>query len=194
LGHLRRRRRARWAELPAWRVPAAAAAQHRRDRPPRRQQPRDHRARRDRRRARQPGAVLMAEIREIPLLPVEPPKVTVMRIALDDIDCADVGPPAKDVLVAQIKAFGVLEPIKVIPIPAKDTRYASGKRYEIVDGRRRYNACWRAELTEIPCIVIYVSRDEVEPAMIALSSHRLRSPNHAVELSEIVRMIESGHQ
>jgi ParB family chromosome partitioning protein len=57
--------------------------------------------------------------------------------------------PLKE-LAASIKANGVIEPIVVRPLPAGG---ASGARYEIVAGERRWRAAKLAGLTDIPTIV-----------------------------------------
>jgi ParB family chromosome partitioning protein len=59
-------------------------------------------------------------------------------------------------LAASIKAKGVIQPIVVRPLPAG----ASGARYEIVAGERRWQAAKLAGLTDIPVIVRDLSDQE----------------------------------
>jgi ParB family chromosome partitioning protein len=66
-----------------------------------------------------------------------------------------------DELMASIKAKGVLEPILVRP---------KNDRYEIIAGERRYVACKRVGLKEIPAIEMIVKDNEaMELALIGLS-------------------------
>lgn len=54
-------------------------------------------------------------------------------------------------LSASIQQFGLLEPIVARPIPG--TQHQSQKRYEIVAGERRWRACQKAGLLEVPVLV-----------------------------------------
>lgn len=134
----------------------------------------------------------MVKITEVPLFPERPPDASIRQIDIALIETNDVGPQTKPQLVAQIKAFGILEPIKVIPIRERTEAYEKGFRYEVIDGRRRLDAAWKCELASIPAVVIEIGRDEAYASLIALSAHALRSENHAWELAKIQEMIAKG--
>lgn len=134
----------------------------------------------------------MVTITEVPLFPESPPDRTILELDLKLIESNDVGPVVKDALVNQIKAFGVLEPIKVIPIPPEKQAARGGHQYEVIDGRRRLHAAWKVGHETIPAIVISIGADEAYASLIALASHALRSENHAWELSKLEAMLAAG--
>ncbi|MDX1642751.1 MAG: ParB/RepB/Spo0J family partition protein, partial [Thermoanaerobaculia bacterium] len=63
-----------------------------------------------------------------------------------------------DELVESVRAKGVLEPILVRPNP--DREPGGGSHYRIISGERRYRAAARAELVEVPIIVMDVDDEE----------------------------------
>lgn len=62
-----------------------------------------------------------------------------------------------DELIESVRTKGVLEPILVRPNPDYEP---GGARYRIISGERRYRAAARAELVEVPIILMDVDDDE----------------------------------
>ncbi|MBR5869122.1 MAG: ParB/RepB/Spo0J family partition protein [Clostridia bacterium] len=85
-----------------------------------------------------------------------------------------------DELAKSIDALGLLQPITVRKI---------GGRYEIVAGERRYRACLRAGLQEIPCIVVEADHRRAE--LLALTENLQRRDLDCFEVAAgLGRMIE----
>ncbi len=70
-------------------------------------------------------------------------------------------------LMESIKEYGVIVPILVRPNPNKN-----GPAYEIVSGHRRYEACRRLGIGDIPVIVRNLDDDEAILAMVDSNLHR----------------------
>jgi len=83
-------------------------------------------------------------------------------------------PKALDELADTIRAHGVLEPIVV--------RKLAGDRFEIIAGERRWRACQRAGLREVPVIV--KDTPEADVFELALVENAQREDLNAVELAE----------
>ncbi|MBE6998678.1 MAG: ParB/RepB/Spo0J family partition protein [Clostridia bacterium] len=87
---------------------------------------------------------------------------------------------ALDELAKSIDAMGLLQPITVRKI---------GGRFEIVAGERRYRACLRAGLEEIPCIVVEADHRRAE--LLALTENLQRRDLDCFEVAAgLGRMIE----
>lgn len=69
-------------------------------------------------------------------------------------------------LTESIRQYGVLSPILVRPL--------QDNIYEILSGHRRVFACRKIGLSEVPCIVRSMSRDEAILAMVDSNLHRER--------------------
>ena len=66
-------------------------------------------------------------------------------------------------LAMSIRAYGVQEPIKVVPISQDAAeKFPEGARYMIVMGERRYRASLLAGIDKIPAIIQSLTPDEVE--------------------------------
>ena len=66
-------------------------------------------------------------------------------------------------LAMSIKAYGVQEPIKVVPISQDMAeKFPEGALYMIVMGERRYRASLLAGMEKIPAIIQSLTPDEVE--------------------------------
>lgn len=70
-------------------------------------------------------------------------------------------------LMESIKEYGVIVPILVRPNPIE-----GGAKYEIVSGHRRYEACKRLGIEDIPVIVRNLDDDEATLAMVDSNLHR----------------------
>ena len=70
-------------------------------------------------------------------------------------------------LMESIKEYGVIVPILVRPNPIE-----GGAKYEIVSGHRRYEACKRLGIEDIPVIVRNLGDDEAILAMVDSNLHR----------------------
>ena len=70
-------------------------------------------------------------------------------------------------LMESIKEYGVIVPILVRPNPIE-----GGAKYEIVSGHRRYEACKRLGIEDIPVIVRNLDDDEAILAMVDSNLHR----------------------
>ena len=70
-------------------------------------------------------------------------------------------------LMESIKEYGVIVPILARPNPIED-----GAKYEIVSGHRRYEACKRLGIEDIPVIVRNLDDDEAILAMVDSNLHR----------------------
>lgn len=72
-------------------------------------------------------------------------------------------------LMESIKEYGVIVPILVRPNPRGD-----GPAYEIISGHRRYEACRRLGIKDIPAIVRNMNDEEAIFAMVDANLHRER--------------------
>ena len=70
-------------------------------------------------------------------------------------------------LMESIKEYGVIVPILVRPNPIE-----GGTKYEIVSGHRRFEACKRLGIEDIPVIVRNLDDDEAILAMVDSNLHR----------------------
>ena len=70
-------------------------------------------------------------------------------------------------LMESIKEYGVIVPILVRPNPIE-----GGAKYEIVSGHRRFEACKRLGIEDIPVIVRNLDDDEAILAMVDSNLHR----------------------
>jgi ParB/RepB/Spo0J family partition protein len=66
-------------------------------------------------------------------------------------------------IIASVQRVGVQQPIKVI---------CRGRRYQIIDGGRRYYACQRLGWSEIPAIIVEV--DDLHAELIAIDLNLMR--------------------
>ncbi|MEM7698381.1 MAG: ParB/RepB/Spo0J family partition protein [Verrucomicrobiota bacterium] len=88
----------------------------------------------------------------------------ILRVALDRVEPSSLQPrkrfadDALDELCGSIREHGVIQPLVVRP---------NGDRYELIAGERRWRACTRLELEEVPVILREASdRDVLEMALI----------------------------
>ena len=72
-------------------------------------------------------------------------------------------------LMESIKEYGVIVPILVRPNPIE-----GGAKYEIVSGHRRYEACKRLGITDIPAIVRDLTDEEAILTMVDANLQRER--------------------
>ena len=70
-------------------------------------------------------------------------------------------------LMESIKEYGVIVPLLARPNPVGD-----GAKYEIVSGHRRFEACKRLGIEDIPAIVRNLDDDEAILAMVDSNLHR----------------------
>jgi len=96
-------------------------------------------------------------------------------------------------LAASIKANGVIQPIVVRRLPDET---ASGVRYEIIAGERRWQAAKLAGLTDIPAIVRELSdRDAVAIALIEnIQREELTAAEEARALKRLAEEFSLTHQ
>ncbi|MBQ0077854.1 MAG: ParB/RepB/Spo0J family partition protein [Bacteroidales bacterium] len=94
---------------------------------------------------------------------------------------------ALEELTASIRTLGLIQPITVRRTPIG--------RYQIISGERRYKACCKAGLTEVPAYIITtddqgmmemaivenIQRENLDPIEIALSYHRLMTECHLTQ-------------
>ena len=85
-------------------------------------------------------------------------------------------------LVASIKEHGILVPIMV---------RERGGRFEVVDGDRRLNAAWRADLREIP-VVVYALDDSQTHIQRMLANLDRHDPDPVSEAKYIAHVVNSG--
>ena len=69
-----------------------------------------------------------------------------------------------EMLIDSVKEHGILSPIIVRPI--------ENDEYEIISGHRRLFASKRAELTEVPALVVEMDRDNAAIALVDSNLHR----------------------
>ncbi len=124
---------------------------------------------------------------------IEPPLLS-MRDALDG--------DSFDELVADIESNGLLQPLTVCALPKEalnwepdDPRWSEARigkwreRYRLIAGWRRLNACRRAGLREVPCVVQATNdRGELE-IMLRENLHR-EQPNAVAEGVVFATMLE----
>ena len=113
-------------------------------------------------------------------------------VRIDDIE-PDPGQPRKtfdDATLAElaesVKNHGLLQPIIVTPAPAK-----SKKKYRIVAGERRYHACVKAGLREVPVRV--VRGDEGVLSEIALVENLQREDLNPLETAAAIKLLIEKH-
>ena len=94
------------------------------------------------------------EVKEIPVDQIDDP-VNPMRSEVDGEGIGD--------LAHSIQKQGLINPITVRP---------KGDRYEVVAGHRRFAACLRARMINIPCVVRNLSDEEIFGVMIAENIER----------------------
>jgi ParB family chromosome partitioning protein len=87
-------------------------------------------------------------------------------------------------LAASIKSQGIMQPVLVRPIDAS----ASGARYEIIAGERRFRAAQLAGLDEIPVLVREVD-DQNAAAMALIENIQREDLNPLEEAQGIARLI-----
>jgi ParB-like chromosome segregation protein Spo0J len=131
----------------------------------------------------------MAMTEEVPLeeqvmlLPLEQPAMRMDWIDISWLDMPDIGPRPSSALKASVAAFGVWEPVLVVP--------AGGGRYRLREGRRRVLAAQEARLDKVPAMIV-VDLENVGEAVVALSAHTLRGDNAPWELRQIEALFRSG--
>lgn len=111
------------------------------------------------------------ELRNLPLSSIQPnpwqPRQTFDAEQLDQ-------------LAQSIKAQGLLQPVVVRPV---------GEHFELIAGERRWRACQKAGLTQIPAIIRAV--DDATTAALALVENLQREDLNALEKAQgIQRLIE----
>lgn len=107
---------------------------------------------------------------------------------------------ALEELVSSVKAHGILEPVLVRPLEARDIPRSSGRvpasdtQFEIVAGERRWRAAQKAGLREVPVLVRLL--DDRHAFEIALVENLQREDLNPVEIARgLQRLIdEHGHR
>ncbi len=89
-------------------------------------------------------------------------------------------------LAVSIRVHGLLQPLIVAPAPA-----GSKKRYRIVAGERRYHACVKAGLTDVPVRVVRGDADTL--AEIALVENLQREDLNAIETAAAIKLLIDKH-
>ena len=89
-----------------------------------------------------------------------------------------------DDLAASLREHGVLQPILVRPLPARDGEVA---RFQLIAGERRWRAAARAELTSIPAIVRAV--DDRSALELAIIENVQRHDISAIESAQAYRRL-----
>ena len=120
---------------------------------------------------------------QVMLLPLEQPAMRMDWIDISWIDMPDIGPRPSSALKASVAAFGVWEPVLVVP--------AGGGRYRLREGRRRVLAAQEARLDKVPAMIVN-DLENVGEAVVALSAHTLRGDNAPWELRQIEELFRSG--
>lgn len=122
---------------------------------------------------------------QLSLIPDHPPEVEVRTIDLSDLppDTALVGPPPSKALVNAIRLHGMLGFPNVTRV---------GKRYEVLDGRRRIKAARLLGMESIPCLVVSL-RGPAPRDVLSISGNALRSPNPASDFRAISSLSEQGY-
>lgn len=125
---------------------------------------------------------------QVSLLPESPPEPSRFWARLGDMKMPrDTLPPSRQ-LLASVQAFGVLEPLKIVP--CENPEYHQDT-YEIVDGARRYQAAVAAGIEFVP-VTLFARANEVTRSLIQLSSHALRSKNPVAEYDAIMALMGAG--
>jgi len=88
-----------------------------------------------------------------------------------------------EVLMQSIQRFGLIEPVVVTP---------SGERYQLIVGRRRFEACQRLSLPSISAIVRRVSPERA--AELSYQSNLQIDPINIADEVDFLRKIEVFHQ
>jgi len=120
---------------------------------------------------------------QVMLLPLEQPSMRMDWIDVNWLDMPDIGPKPSAALKASVAAFGVWEPVLVVP--------AGGGRYRLREGRRRVMAAMEARLDKVPAMIV-TDLENVGEAVVALSAHTLRGDNAPWELRQIEALFKSG--
>ncbi len=120
---------------------------------------------------------------QVMLLPLEQPAMRMDWIDVQWLDMPDIGPKPSSALKASVAAFGVWEPVLVVP--------SGGGRYRLREGRRRVLAAIEARLDKVPAMIV-TDLENVGEAVVALSAHTLRGDNAPWELRQIETLFKSG--
>ena len=115
------------------------------------------------------------ELQELPLDLLQPGRFQPRRL----IDGAGIAE-----LAESIRARGLVQPLLVRPLEGSG---ATGARYEIVAGERRWRAAQHAGLEQVPAVVRSLTDEEA--AMAALVENVQREDLSAIELAEALRRI-----
>lgn len=129
----------------------------------------------------------MSRMEQLTLIPEEPLVLERAELPLaslpDDDDLDGQGPDAA--LVRSIAAHGVLQPVVVRRIED-----LAGVRYDVIDGRRRIKAARRAELEDIPAVIV-CGTDAMSRAL-TVGLHATRRDNLGAELAAIRDLAHLG--
>jgi ParB family transcriptional regulator, chromosome partitioning protein len=120
-------------------------------------------------------------------------------VAADAINARSTGgQDGLDELAASIVAKGLIQPLCVRPSDADGASGRSAEKFEIIDGRRRYQAIARLVKQKLlkkdhPVPVLVRNEDDAEALETSLMANVVRLPMHPVDQHEVMaRLAESG--
>lgn len=122
----------------------------------------------------------MTETTQPNLLPDDMPEGEYCELPVDALLIGS-GQPVDPSLVQSIKRFGLLQPIITMP---------SGGAIQVIDGRRRLLATRALGWETIPAYSLPAG--SVNPHVVQLASHVLRSRNRAAEIDAIEALLKEG--
>lgn len=117
---------------------------------------------------------------QLDLLPDDVPAGVYADLPLDALRVG-VGPAPDKGLLDSVRRFGLLQPIIATP---------SGETWQVIDGRRRVLCARELEWEQIPALVL--PPGSVNPHVVQLASHVLRSRNRAAEIDAIEALMKEG--
>jgi ParB-like chromosome segregation protein Spo0J len=117
---------------------------------------------------------------QLDLLPDDVPVGIYADLPLDALQVG-VGPAPDKGLLDSVRRFGLLQPIIATP---------SGATWQVIDGRRRVLCARELEWGQIPALVL--PPGSVNPHVVQLAAHVLRSRNRAAEIDAIEALMKEG--
>lgn len=130
---------------------------------------------------------MATEPTQMDLLPDELPEGEYATLPIDQLKLG-FGPEPEHGLIESIRRLGILQPVIVetrAPHP-EDAEWG----WRVIDGRRRVLAAEMVAQEAVPCYVLPYGA--VNPHVIQLASHALRSRNRAAEIDAIEALMRDG--
>jgi ParB-like chromosome segregation protein Spo0J len=123
---------------------------------------------------------------QLDLLPATMPEGELTTMPIDSLQWG-FGPEPSAALLASVQRFGILQPVI---LEARASRKGSPGHWWVLDGRRRVLAARAAEQQRVPAFVL--PEGAVNPQVVQLASHALRSRNRSAEVDAIQQLLKDG--